>query len=277
MSTDPETQSSPAGMPSGTTQTDMAENDSADGSMESDGVPPTVTHDFTDCCTSLNVSEKCLGFCRIHNILDGTTGIDPEACEVDFPNIVKCMADGRNHIPCCERKGVPDICQDMCRGEYTPFTDYLKSRVSCAAHTLPGLQCILEGIQHLPSEPESIYVEPLTEKSLQINWSPPEKFANTVKSYRINASVLHSFDQDYLSDSTASAITVVVPGNLTQTVINDLKPFTMYSITVVAVNEHGTSLPSFRVRALTLESGVVNKQSSVAEVPVLPGKLIIHE
>lgn len=72
---------------------------------------PSVTHDYTDCCQSLNVSTKCLGFCTVHNILDGTTGIEPELCETDFPNIVKCMADGRNHLPCCKRKSIPDLCQ----------------------------------------------------------------------------------------------------------------------------------------------------------------------
>lgn len=71
----------------------------------------TYVHDFTDCCQSLNVSSKCLGFCAVHNIMDGTTGIEPDLCETDFPSIVKCMADGRNHLPCCERKKIPDLCQ----------------------------------------------------------------------------------------------------------------------------------------------------------------------
>lgn len=68
-------------------------------------------HDFTDCCKALNVSSKCLGFCTIHNIIDGTAGVEPDICESDFPRIVKCMADGRNHLPCCERKKIPDVCQ----------------------------------------------------------------------------------------------------------------------------------------------------------------------
>lgn len=82
---------------------------------------PALTHDFIECCESFNVTTKCLGFCTIHNILDGTTGVEPEACEADFPNIIKCMADGRNHMPCCEKKQIPDVCQDMCRGEYLKY------------------------------------------------------------------------------------------------------------------------------------------------------------
>lgn len=201
--------------------------------------------------------------------MDGTTGIDPEACEKDFPSIVKCMADGRNHVPCCKKKQVPDLCQDMCRGEYTPFTDYLKSRVSCVSHTLPALKCILQGVQTLPSEPENVFVEPLTEKSMQVSWSVPTKLGETIKFYSINVTVLHSFDQDEVANQTASAISVSVSSDLDTAVINDLKPFTMYSISVTAFNDYGSSLPSYRVRALTLESGI-GKQTSVAEVPVLP-------
>lgn len=73
--------------------------------------PETYVHDFTDCCRSSNVSTKCLGFCTIHNILDGTAGVEPDACEADFPRIVRCMADGRNHQPCCQMKNIPDVCQ----------------------------------------------------------------------------------------------------------------------------------------------------------------------
>ncbi|XP_037904934.1 Ig-like and fibronectin type-III domain-containing protein 1 isoform X1 [Hermetia illucens] len=230
----------------------------------------TPSHDFTECCEQNNVTAQCIGFCNVHNILDGTTGIEPEACEKDFPNIVKCMADGRNHVPCCEEKGVPDLCQDMCRGEYTPFTDYLKSRVSCVRNTLSGLQCILEGVQKLPSQPEDVYVEPLTERSLEVGWSPPAKMAESVTGYTINVTTLHTFDQDSLPNRTIlPMMSVTVPADQRSTIINELKPFTMYSITVTAINDHGTSLPSFRVRALTLDSGI-GKQTSVAVVPVLP-------
>jgi hypothetical protein len=165
----------------------------------------------------------------------------------------------------------------MCRGEYTPFTDLLKSRVSCVAHTLPGLKCILEGIQILPSEPQAITVEPLTERSLQVNWSPPEKFGDTIKFYKVNVSILHSFDQDYLSNSTAQTITISVSGDLNSAIVNDLEPFTMYTITVQAFNGFGSSLPSFRVRSLTLESGMMNNKNNVAVIPVLPGMLWIEK
>lgn len=30
-------------------------------------------------------------------------------CEEDFPNIVTCMADGRDHLPCCIDQGIPQV------------------------------------------------------------------------------------------------------------------------------------------------------------------------
>lgn len=55
-------------------------------------------------------------------------------------------ADGRNHVPCCIDEGVPDICQDVCRGEYTMITDNIKTHFSCSAYTEKTLSCIVEGI-----------------------------------------------------------------------------------------------------------------------------------
>lgn len=164
------------------------------------------------------------------------------------------------------------VMQDMCLGEYTPYTDLAKSRVSCVRHTLPTLKCILQGIQQLPSEPENVIVEPLNEKSLQVSWTRPQQLADTVKSYTINVTTLHSFDQDSLPNIT-SEIGITVSADLDSAVINDLKPFTMYTITVVANNVYGSSLPSYRTRALTLENGSVGTQTSVAVVPVLPGEI----
>lgn len=168
-----------------------------------------LTHDFSDCCLEGNVSQRCMGYCSIHNILDGTTGIDPEACEKDFPQIVRCMADGRNHVPCCVQKQIPDLCQDMCRGEYTPFTDFLRSRVSCVHHTLSGLQCILSGVQQIPSMPMYVSADETTETTATISWSPPQKLPHMVKHYNVTFIALHSFDEDNsgLNDDNGAANT----------------------------------------------------------------------
>lgn len=181
----------------------------------------------------------------------------------------------------------------MCEGEYTPFTNYVRSRVSCVAYTLPALKCILEGVQKIPSAPEEITVEPLNESSLQVSWSPPARLADKVTTYSINVTMLHSFDEDVVAN-ISSDVSVTVSADSDSAVrsfrnfhlisvrisfktslslpqiIKDLKPFTMYSISMTANNNFGSSLPSVRIRALTLDSGVVGTRTSVAVVPVLP-------
>ena len=250
-------------------------------------VAPQLTHDFTECCERSNVSQGCMGFCNVHNILDGTTGIEPEACEKDFPQIVRCMADGRNHVPCCVEKQIPDLCQDMCRGEYTPFTDMLRTRVSCVHHTLSGLQCILQGVQQIPSTPLSVAADEVNETRVVISWSPPEKLSHLVKHYMVNLTALHSFDEDNDDDDDNndndnattgkqddSVIIRLSPSNVTTLTINDLKPLTMYSIVVTAVNDFGSSLPSERLRIFTHTSALATEElsgpSNKMDVPDLP-------
>lgn len=41
---------------------------------------------------------------------------------------------------------MPDICQDLCRGEYTMQEDRIQSHFSCTAYTEATLMCISEGI-----------------------------------------------------------------------------------------------------------------------------------
>ncbi|XP_059217362.1 Ig-like and fibronectin type-III domain-containing protein 2 isoform X2 [Stomoxys calcitrans] len=261
-------------------------------------VPAQVTHDFTECCERDNVSQSCMGFCNVHNILDGTTGIEPEACEKDFPQIVRCMADGRNHVPCCVKKQIPDLCQDMCRGEYTPFTDMLRTRVSCVHHTLSGLQCILQGVQQIPSTPLDVAVSEVGDTRVTVSWSPPEKLGNMVQQYKVNLTELHSFDEDDDDDDAATStdadgtavdgkvaksrlakkdetiIVHAVNGNDTSIKITNLKPQRMYGIVVTAENEHGSSLPSERLRIYTHTSALSTEEESgpqqKSEIPNLP-------
>ncbi|CAH0755584.1 unnamed protein product [Diatraea saccharalis] len=244
------------------------------------GTPSSVAlaHNYTDCCMTANVSKACLGFCSIQTILEGT-GQDPETCQPDFPAIVKCMADGRNHVPCCIQEHVPDICQDVCRGEFTPVTDNIKTHYSCAAYMEKTLACIVEGIELLPSPPEDVEVESLNEKQLNVTWSPPIENTDTVTEYIVNVTTLRSFDAHLIDPSESTmknttmkmtqSMTYKVPANKTYLILNDLLPFTMYEITVTSYNIHGSSLPSYAIRSLTLTPGKM-KTTEVAAAPKLP-------
>lgn len=171
----------------------------------------------------------------------------------------------------------------MCRGEYAPFNDYVKSRKSCSTYTIDHLKCIIEGVYTIPSEPRDVYVETINERSIQILWRPPEQLANNVTHYIINITKLHSFDDDQLSDLLTSEFSINVDGHSNSVVVNDLKPFKMYEIFVIAGNEYGTSLPSVRVRTLTLNSGggmgdgggSIKRLHKIPVVPKLPGKNLL--
>ncbi|KAL4707657.1 hypothetical protein ACJJTC_014696, partial [Scirpophaga incertulas] len=257
------------------------ENQNTTDSYSANAPTPSSTaqaHNYTNCCLAANVSKACLGFCSIQTILEGT-GQDPETCQPDFPAIVKCMADGRNHVPCCVQERVPDICQDVCRGEFTPVTDNIKTHYSCAAYMEKTLACIVEGIELLPSPPEDVEVEPLNEKQLNVTWDLPTENADTVTEFIVNVTTLRTFDglstepaEDAIRNTTAKkpqSVTFKVPANKTYLVINDLLPFTMYEVTVTSYNIHGSSLPSYEIRSLTLTPGKM-KTMKVAAAPKLP-------
>ena len=86
-----------------------------------------------------------------------SAGTSPTECEADFPQIVSCMADGRDHLPCCLGQGIPSACSDLCRGEYTIQTDNIKSLFSCSAYTAPTLACIAVGVGKSGQLISSIY------------------------------------------------------------------------------------------------------------------------
>lgn len=54
--------------------------------------------------------------------------------------------DGRDHEGCCIKERVPDICRDLCRGEYTTVTDNVKTHFSCPSHIERTLSCIADGV-----------------------------------------------------------------------------------------------------------------------------------
>jgi hypothetical protein len=186
------------------------------------------------------------------------------------------MADGRNHVPCCIQEKVPDICQDVCRGEYTVITENIKTHFSCQSFTEQTLACIVEGIGNclhkyvhpnvnnicnipitelLPSTPNDVEVEAISQKSLKVSWSAPSANHATVTSYQVLLRALRSFDAHLIDPSESSGNTLkldydnrTVDHNTNYTIFNDLTPFTMYEVTVTAVNKHGTSLPSYALR-----------------------------
>ena len=102
------------------------------------------------------------------NIMAGKTKVSPGNCEPSFPSIVSCLADDRDHLPCCLKAGVPPYCRDMCRGQYNNVTDQLKTQFDCGPHLPSTLKCIAEGTRRLPSRPKELTVVPLNSTAIAL-------------------------------------------------------------------------------------------------------------
>ena len=240
---------------------------------------PLYSHDYTECCKGAGVRTRCLGFCSIDNIMEGAAGQNPSACEPDFKKIVRCMADGRNHVPCCKRAGVPDICRDMCYGEYNVHDDDARSHVACNTFTAPTLACIAEGINILPARPEELEVTRVTESDLTLEWKVPQTTtasrADMLK-IRVNEvmEMLHdSIEQRETAEGKSNLLkTYRVSGASTAFNVTGLKPFTLYNISMIARNKNGESLPTYSLRVMThaLNQGAWRKQDASGEVELPP-------
>ena len=43
-------------------------------------------------------------------------------CADDFTSLTRCAAGGRDHLPCCARRGVPKKCQPLCQAVHQEST-----------------------------------------------------------------------------------------------------------------------------------------------------------
>lgn len=238
-----------------------------------------INHDFSSCCASKNISSVCQGFCNLKSILDGSTGVNPSDCEAEFPDIVSCMADGRNHMPCCVEAGIPDVCTDLCRGEYTEQTDKIKSLFSCSTYTAPTLACIAAGIETLPKQPQGFSVEALNDTAIKIDWLAPERGDGLTHGYHLNVTYLQFLSPIFSVKVDTSKAKEIYPPNsalheiprgMTEYIINGLEKFSLYEVSMKAVNKDGgESLPTYAIKVVTHMEGE-SKDPEAKGSPDLP-------
>ncbi|GAB6027715.1 hypothetical protein CHUAL_001951 [Chamberlinius hualienensis] len=269
--------------------------------------PFSLTHNFTECCVMKNVPDNCLGFCSLRNIVLGITGSSSHECEDHLASIAFCMADGKNHEPCCIRERVPEACREVCRGEYTLQTASVLHHYTCSHYSSATLACIAQGVELLPPPPLDFVVEPLSDREIKVKWKGSFGNNSNIEHYILNITELKGFDElessaadvdgpmgeeeEYFpADGTMSPekpkierqgrkqnfvekfTEIKINSTETSTVLKDLKPYTMYEIYIISVNQHGSSLPTYRLRALTLlpESDQTDIQPTNVSIPDLP-------
>lgn len=275
-------------------------------------MPFSIGHNYTECCLQKSVPAKCLGYCSLSNIILGKTGVPALECQDHLSSVAFCMADGRNHVPCCIREDIPEACREVCHGEYTLQSASVFHHYTCSYYSQATLACIAQGIEILPGPPREVSVEPLSDSEVRVTWLPPRQNGDTITQYIVNVTELKAFDEleqvgdeedlaelstveeeEYFpADGTMPPMEAKVErqgrqqspadkfrehkvdSNVTTLTVDNLKPYSMYEVEVIALNIHGTSLPSYRVRTLTLiptadeeKEKKENGNSTVLEIP----------
>jgi hypothetical protein len=103
----------------------------------------------TGCCSRAGIPDICLPLCSYHvKISDGLQLGPLCADQRTIRTMVRCMTGGRDHRPCCERRGVDNECLDICVGAINQSPFVLGAK--CSKHSGKILQCMVEGADTLP-------------------------------------------------------------------------------------------------------------------------------
>ncbi|CAH1793749.1 unnamed protein product [Owenia fusiformis] len=214
-------------------------------------VPPTSEPiifppaNFTKCCKDAEVSAQCLPICAPSTVNLDT--FNPDNCKTDLDKLLKCGADGRNHARCCANRGIPAKCIDLCYGEAIPLTADFDI---CLTSTTKVVSCFEEGQLTLPRPPTAVAANSMAYNKISLQWSAPEnndKLLSPLTGYRIFYQESNKRNQGYKSQQLESTVT--------SRAISGLNPSTEYSLYVTALNERGSSQPSYSVSATTMSDG----------------------
>ncbi|KAI0211262.1 hypothetical protein LSAT2_003909 [Lamellibrachia satsuma] len=194
---------------------------------------------FTGCCMEMGVAQHCLPICSPPTF--NPSSFDMERCDRYMTQLLHCGSDGSNHIPCCRRRHVPTQCLDICLGKLPKEMD--ESHMVCPRKTLDILACFEEGKLLLPGPPKGLLVRAISPTKLYVKWHAPDKNGDSVIGYYI------FYQRGGSTDYRSSGLVLDVLYR-----IENLDAATAYNLYVVAVNEHGTSLPSYIIHINTPQS-----------------------
>lgn len=233
------------------------------------------TTDNAGCCMQANVPLDCLQFCSLNTVLSRSHP-NPWHCMDYLPTITRCLTDGRNHLPCCERQNIPEVCRSVCVGDYDLST--VIQHYSCMNYTVPTLACITEGLEILPGPPQELVVQPISSNELRVSWSPPSQSV-PVSNYLINVTKIYSLSpgaqfevvdnrrgKELTHDEQNGSVVETVSSNDTFHVLKNLDPETVYEIRLTSKNDQGHSLPTYAVRTMTLPLNVSPSKTDSAIV-----------
>ncbi|KAJ8939828.1 hypothetical protein NQ318_013047 [Aromia moschata] len=193
-------------------------------------------YNVTACCVEAQLNSVCLPLCS-YNAKMTDIKLLAGVCGGEFQKILRCGAGGRNHGACCNRRGVPSNCLSLCSGVI--LDSLLITATTCVPYIGNIAQCFEEGTGNLPGPVSALHGVVVDEKSILLEWSPPEN-SSTVTDYVIH---YQKVDNTSMHETLLKLDNQINTTSTTQT-ITGLEENQMYHIFVVARNENGTSLPS---------------------------------
>ncbi|XP_060606728.1 Ig-like and fibronectin type-III domain-containing protein 1 [Ruditapes philippinarum] len=209
-------------------------------------VPSIPALNVTDCCVTNGVEKCALPFCdtstSILDLIKITIADNGDCISRNILQILKCGQDGRNHLGCCMRNGLSDLCQNLCKGwGEDDGTDY----TSCIsdAQIMSYITCFKEGNALLPSPPTDVSAIN-TGNSLLVTWQPPHDNPDVVVGYKVQYMEEGS---DVLNSTSLLRLNSLVK-ELTNLELN-----VVYEIQVVAIASSGASQPSLPILKSTAE------------------------
>ena len=155
---------------------------SGDTSSPLPQLPDTVA-----CCEAANVTDRgCVDLMCDPLSLPAVEMGDMVKCAPFGRQMFTCLADARDHRPCCAQRGIPATCLDLCSGDVSPHVSRYDFRyLGCFQYMHDMSSCLLEGYNVLPSSPTHLRFSNLHHNFVILHWDPPARHSETVTSYEL--------------------------------------------------------------------------------------------
>lgn len=101
-----------------------------------------TAYNVTACCHTVGIGSSCMPLCD-YSAKMSDLRLLTQTCTKDFPKLLRCGAGGRNHLECCERRGIPQACLGFCTGHVPD--ELFVTAAACLPYIGNVIQCFEEG------------------------------------------------------------------------------------------------------------------------------------
>lgn len=211
-------------------------------------LPNGTLPNIADCCRTSGVADVCIPkLCDLSRTPSPFGALDIALnCRGEFTGVAPCLADGRDHTPCCRSRGVQGDCLKLCDGSAT----YLGlNSVLCLTMDMQAVYtCLRQGYGTHPSPPQNTTVTEVGSDYAIFSWSEPVSNAENVE----NFSLFYRKEEDFVQ-----GFTEIKDVKSPYTLFN-LSPGESYLVYVVAHGKKGSSLQSSVEEFFTVDTDISN-------------------